>query len=157
MWCLWFQKKSGDIVLEDYHKILNQIYRKLGKGVTTNHQLLKVGKSMFGNAFRGVFPQDKAPRTLKNGDMLILNTHKASQPGEHWVAVMIQNNTAHIYDSYGRASAKLLPYFVKQIKHRYADSDPDAEQAKKENSCGARSIAWLLYAKQHGLQKAMKI
>jgi hypothetical protein len=89
--------------------------------------------------------------------MLILNLDHSHQKGSHWVAVYIQNSTAHIYDSYGRASAKLLPYFVKQIKHKYADADPDAEQAKKENSCGARSMAWLLYAKKHGLAKAMKI
>lgn len=133
------------------------MYRVLGRGVTTNHQLNPVGKKLFGKSFIGVFAQDQVPKRLKNGDMFIINTHKARQPGEHWIAIHIKGSTAHIYDSYGRASARLLPHFVKQIKHKYADADPDAEQAKKENSCGARSMAWLLYAKQNGLAKAMQI
>lgn len=141
---------------DEYNQILQKMYRTLGRRVTTGQQLHKVGKRILGKSFIGVYPQDTVPKTLKNGDMMIINTDVAKGKGQHWIAAYVMNNTVHIYDSFGRPSPKVLPMFLKKLKHRYADSDGDAEQPKKSEDCGARSMAWLLYAKQD-LQKAMRI
>jgi len=50
--------------------------------------------------FNGVFPRDKLPNA-KNG-VIIINTDKSNQPGEHWVAVAVNNEEpSEYFDSFG--------------------------------------------------------
>jgi hypothetical protein len=63
-------------------------------------------------SFTGVFAADKLPRTLNElPSSLIVNTHKSSMPGEHWVAIYVnENGFGEYFDSFGMA-----PY-VDEIK-----------------------------------------
>ena len=51
-------------------------------------------------SFNGVFPRDKLPKT-KIG-LIIINTDKANQPGEHWVAIAVNiKEPFEYFDSFG--------------------------------------------------------
>ena len=52
----------------------------LGRRSTTDTQLNKLGKHIFGKLFIGVFPSDKVPK-LKVNEMCIINTDDSTQPG----------------------------------------------------------------------------
>lgn len=141
--------------MKDYNAILQTVYRRLGKGVTTSLQLNRVGKSIL-KSFLGSFPQDLAPRNVKKGQSFVLNLDHSHQKGSHWCGVYY-NGKFNVYDSFGRSSARILPTFIKKVGYKYADSDRDQEQKKIENDCGQRSLAWLLFIQKYSLQRAMRI
>lgn len=141
-----------------YNTILNQVFRKLGKQVTRDDQLTKYGKISLGTSYIGTFSQDHPLRQLTGKrKYFIINVDKSNKPGSHWVSVFYSGTKFYIYDSFGRRSSKLLPHFIKTIGYKYADADYDAEQKVKQNSCGQRSLAWLLFVHRYGIQQAMKI
>ena len=51
--------------------------------------------------FIGTYPSDKCPniKTMRNNFCMIINTDKATKPGEHWIAVLRHNNVIKISDS----------------------------------------------------------
>lgn len=53
--------------------------------------------------FLGVFAKDKIPQNLlKKPYSLIVNTHSSHQPGEHWLAVHVdESGRGFFFDSYG--------------------------------------------------------
>jgi len=64
--------------------------------------------------FRGVFARDQ----LENVSLdrypiaFVVNTDKSSGPGEHWVAIFIdQNGRGYYFDSYGRPPLKEIDQF----------------------------------------------
>lgn len=66
----------------------------------------QVNKTFFKNKlFKGVFPCDQLPE-IGESDLpygLIVNTDPASKPGEHWIAMFVnENNHAEIFDSFGK-------------------------------------------------------
>jgi hypothetical protein len=143
--------------MQDYNAILQTVYLRLGKGVTSSLQLNRVGKQMIGTSFLGSFPQDMAPRNVKKGQSFVLNLDTRKQKGSHWCGVYYNGCKFHVYDSFGRASSRILPIFIKKVGYLYADADKDAEQKIKQNDCGQRSLAWLMFVQKHGIAKAMKI
>ena len=141
-----------------YNTILNQVYRKLGKGVTTDKQLTTHGKLLLKADYIGTFSQDHPLRRLGGKrKYFIINVDKSNKPGSHWVGVYYDGTKFYIYDSFGRRSSKLLPHFIKTVGYKYADVDRDAEQKVRENSCGQRSLAWLLFVHKYGIQQGLKI
>ena len=61
--------------------------------------------------FLGTFPRDQLPTVIKRRPSgLIVNTDTASEPGEHWVAIYLANDSCGEYfDSFG------LPPLHKEI------------------------------------------
>lgn len=54
------------------------------------------------NYFIGVYPRDQLPLTFKTPCAFIINTHKSSLPGEHWLAFYYdRNNNGVFFDSFG--------------------------------------------------------
>lgn len=53
--------------------------------------------------FRGTFPRDMLPKKpLNKPCALIMNSDKASEPGQHWIALFLnKDNTAEYFDSFG--------------------------------------------------------
>ena len=52
--------------------------------------------------FCGVFARDKLPQTVKYPTAMVWNTDPADEPGEHWVAVYInEDGVGEYFDSYG--------------------------------------------------------
>lgn len=68
--------------------------------------------------FAGCFPRDELPTIKKHPTSLIINTHPASKPGEHWVAAFIGDTTEY-FDSYG------LPPHHKEIVKFLEDNSVD--------------------------------
>jgi hypothetical protein len=55
------------------------------------------------NNFVGVFPRDLIPNNItKRPVSLIVNTDTSDKPGEHWVAIYLnENGSGEYFDSYG--------------------------------------------------------
>ena len=52
--------------------------------------------------FQGAFCLDKLPYKIKRPLSLIINTDPCSQPGQHWVAILLhKNGTGDYFDSFG--------------------------------------------------------
>lgn len=137
------------------------MYKRLGRGITNARQLTKVGTDLFGKDYLGTYPQDILPQRVKlkmnTPAYYVINTDRSGRKGQHWLGVYWNGSKNFIYDSFGRPSAKLVPTFIKKIGYKFADADKDAEQKVKENSCGARAMAWLVHVRKHGIRDAMKI
>jgi len=142
-----------------YNKVLNNIiYPKLGKGVTNELQLTKLGKKLIGDSFLGVYAaNDNLPKLYKDGQCFIMNLDNKRQPGSHWIAGYYENPILGIYDSFGRETAKILPILYNKHFYKIVDSDYDAEQKIDEDDCGQRSLSFLYIAKTLGLRKALTI
>lgn len=82
------------------------------------YQLNRVGRHLFGYRYLGTYALDQVPTRFVTKARLqhfIINTHTSNLPGEHWVAVSVQNNIAYIFDSFGIPPPTLL---VSQLKQR---------------------------------------
>ena len=106
-------------ILEEYNKNLMYIEDILNNSATTtNIELKRIGKIIFGNLFLGVFSADQFPKFIKDGQMLIINNKSSmAKDGEHWISFMKSSknkdhkSTLYGYDSYNRDIHKLSPYF----------------------------------------------
>lgn len=123
--------------------------------ITSTTELNRAGRHLFGSAYLGTFPQDRVP-PLKKGEMAIANVDTAGLPGTHWVAIAgLGKGQNLVYDSFGRASKKLLPYLAGG--RNVTDTDYDAEQKKVQTSCGQYSLAWLIFLQKYGVRNAKLI
>ncbi len=151
------EPKAEKIFLSFYKQIVNL----MGDKSTGNKQLDMWGKKLFGDKYLGTFPQDKLPQKLmdKKSYFSIINVDTTGLPGTHWVAVagLPNSNKIMVYDSFGRATKKLLPVIAKQAKKKIIDTDYDAEQKKIQKSCGQYSLAWLMFFDKHGAKNAKLI
>ena len=133
----------------------------MGRGTTTDVQLDRLGKKLFGRSWLGVYPSDKdIMKNVKNLRLYygIINVDRSYEPGSHWIAIIYDRmaDLFHIWDSFGRPSKQLIPNFIKKIN--YVDMHRNgADQKNKQNSCGQRSIAILLMAKKYGLDIAGRV
>lgn len=134
-----------------YNSTLRKLESKLGTDVTYSNDLNRVGKQMFGSNFLGVFPSDQIP-DLGEGQYALINLDKSDQPGSHWTAISMQNGHKVFYDSFGRNHKRILSSIGGAI-----DTEGDAEQAKRENNCGPRSLAFLMVLNKMGLDAALTI
>lgn len=129
-------------VENEYLNILQKIENKHGNKETNADQLHKIGKSMFGDKFEGVFAADKIP-ILDDNTYAIINLDDSGQPGSHWVSVVKHKNRTYIYDSFGRRTYSILPELIQSGNGIVLDTENDKEQEKVEENCGQRSLAAL--------------
>ena len=70
-----------------------------------NHELESLMHHLLGDLFYGVWASDHLPllkRTYRGPAYFIVNTHPSHMPGEHWLALTLEeNNQATFFDSYG--------------------------------------------------------
>lgn len=59
--------------------------------------------------YLGTFPRDQLPLDAERGTSLIINTDSSDGPGEHWVAVYVDDKDIEYFDPYG------LPPFHEEI------------------------------------------
>lgn len=85
--------------------------------------------------FNGVYSSDNLPKTIRKLPALIIcNTDKSSQPGEHWIAIYIsKNRTSEYFDSFGfppnnvnfikflRRNSKKIKFNNKMIQNVFSD------------------------------------
>jgi len=140
------------------------MYQALGRGVTTDIQLEKVGKKLFGQRWLGVYPVDVKPheimKNIKPGlNYGILNVDGRDSVGSHWLSVCYDTKKDQwlIYDSFARKSTKLIPKFIRTIGYKYYDLNKGADQLDHQESCGARSMAMLIHISKHGPTSAAHV
>ena len=131
----------------------DELVRQLGRGPLDSTTIQRIGPENFGAQWGGVGRQGRRMRA---------GMFYSRSPGVHWMAVaMSAGGTPHVYDSFARPGAAMLwktarvnrwgPGYVK-------NSDmSDAEQRGASAICGHLALAWLLTARDLGIQAAMTI
>ena len=139
-------------ILKKFDEVLLKIEDILGTGVTSNIQLYKLGKILFGDRFIGVYSANEFPR-VKEGEMFIINTDPNTKPGLHWLA-MYKKNKLYGYDSYARRIQTLSKYFKNK---RIINANSFRQESYKGSDCGSLAMAYLVTAFTYGPDNIMKI
>ena len=137
-------------ILKDYECALRDVEDVLGSGVTTNDQLDKLGYSIFKNDYLGTFSSDKMPLRIKDNQCFILNTDSSKSANKygHWIGFYKINKRLWFYDSFARQKEKLSKYW--KNKRMYNANKTDRDQSFEEQSCGSRSMSFIILMKTYG-------
>jgi len=147
-------------------KYKRECIKILGRAPTRLVQLDVYGSQVFNNKYIGTFMQngltahDWSRFLTGSKKYLILNTDLKHKNGTHWVAVARSGKSIVIYDSFGRDTKNLIPYFHKRLKNyrlKILQPDRDAEQNDNSAICGCLCIAWLQVFDKYGLRNSLKI
>lgn len=123
--------------------------------MTSDAQLNKVGKSLFGNKYIGTFACDEIP-VLSKTQYMIINNKPRKHGGEHWIACCNVSDVVYVFDSFGRSTESLIPSLF--IGHGViVDTDYDKDQRDDQKDCGARCIAWIKLFDEYGVDTALLI
>jgi len=103
-------------------------------------QINKLGEKLLGSKWIGVFPLNRIP-VIRNGGMVI-NNQSEDLPGEHWIAVYIDDLTVSVFDPLGQVYPALLVSKImktrkKIVFNRIMYQDPFSQ------TCGQHCISWL--------------
>jgi len=138
------------IVMKIYNEYYQMLKPKIGTNTTFQSELLRIGKQLFKSKFRGVFPKDRIPSSLRNNHMYIINLDNSTEAGSHWCSVYAYKNNIYLYDSFGRSNTNILPELKKTYKNKkIIDCQRDKEQKKSQNDCGLRSMVTLVMFSQY--------
>ena len=150
-------KMSEKNIENKYKQIVTQI-GKIYNGETSNFQLMKIAKKIFGNKFKAVVSSDKI-KTLKRGESQIINVDNSKQYGSHWCALARDyDNVMYFYDSYARNMNQLIPVIKKKFPNDTILYDiKNKEQDKNESNCGQRTLSWLIIFYDYSGKKAILI
>lgn len=110
-----------------------QIWRALANDTTANKY------------FIGVFPSDKLPESPPIPSCFVFNTDPSDKPGQHWVAMFIdEKKTCEYFDSFGIEPN--LPAVTDYIKNNCVGLWHNATrvQSHMTAACGAHCIYYLL-------------
>jgi hypothetical protein len=121
----------------------------INKILNSNHQLNNLKKQKI---FIGVYPRDKIPKIKSYPSCFILNTDTSTEPGEHWLAVYVdQNNECYFFDSYGNSPKFFgLDNYFSQFKTLTWNK---IKLQGNSNNCGLYCILFLLYKSHNKLQQ----
>ena len=141
-------------ILEEYNKNLIYIDDILkNSSSTTNIELNRLGKAIFGELFLGVFTSDQFPKYIRDGQMFIINNKSSKSDGEHWLSfIKSSKNKDHKpllygYDTYNRDIRKLSPYFRNK---RFINANTNRDESFFQMDCGQRSFCFLISFFSHG-------
>jgi hypothetical protein len=141
-----------------YNKIVKEVIVPLtGNGSTFMSELNGIGKKLLSVKFKGVFPSDRIPKLNDLAPYCILNLDRSNQPGSHWIAMAKHGDNCILFDSFGRPYKDIIPNIRFSGNGRIFDTDYDANQDVKEENCGAKSLAFLLFFDKYGFDDAMLI
>lgn len=98
--------------------------------------------------FLGCFPCDNLPPFPRHfPKTLIVNTDYSSEPGDHWVGLVLTTRSCFYFDSYGIG---ILQYnilkYIKDYYSSYIYSIKEIQDLQSEK-CGEFSMAFVLYVK----------
>lgn len=153
------KKTQKELAELEYNKILKDITDAMGDKSTFMSELNGIGRKLLGVKFHGVYPSDKIPRLNDLSPYCILNLDKSNEPGSHWVALakLEDENASVIYDSFGRDHMKIIPNLQYSGNGRIIQPEDDSEQHVLQQSCGQRTLSFLLFLDRYGIKNAMYI
>lgn len=118
-----------------------------------NSQIDKIAKYYNLINYIGTYSRNHIPSIFFNpskSDMkCIINNKPDNEDGEHWLALITNNNKTICYDSFGRKNTDF------NLKFKMTDDTP--EQGIYEFNCGHRCIAFLLCCQKFGIDETIKI
>mgnify|MGYP006090783611 CR=1 FL=1 len=130
--------------------------RRLGTERTTSSQLERVGRAMFGPQWGGVHARDTLPTAARTGRRgMIVNTDASTGQGVHWIAVLDAEGTRAMSDALG-AVGKAQRSALDAIEQPVWSED-DAEQDRRESTCGPKSLAAIAVGLAHGLDAFLEV
>ena len=139
------------------------MYKYLGRELTYDKDLTKVGKAFLKNQYLGTFSSDvtlakinKLSKGLPT-TYFIINVDGKHEPGSHWLSVVKKGDMFYIYDSFARKLKSLIPNFLKTVKHKYKNTNGKSDQYDHSENCGQRSLAVLLYGAKYGISRIKDI
>ena len=68
-------------------------------------------------AFGGVYSRDTLPKSVRG--LIVCNTDPHDKPGEHWVAMYIDEQCGEFFDSFGRPPTKVFKNFLNKHCKRW--------------------------------------
>lgn len=90
---------------------------KQGRSKVTNSYLQKLLKNrLMLKTFRGVFPCDRIPKTLRNGQSIIVNTDPHYLPGAHYVSFYRSRGKYFYFDSLSLNLGLSFPHLAKSLE-----------------------------------------
>ena len=94
--------------------------------------------------FLGCFASDDLPTFPKSlPASLIINTHKKSQPGEHWLALVLTKRKCFYFDSFGAPILEEKIVIYLQQKYKKVTVNNECIQHFTSASCGLFCIAFI--------------
>ena len=94
--------------------------------------------------FLGCFASDDLPTFPKSlPASLIINTHKKSQPGEHWLALVLTKHKCFYFDSFGAPILEETIVSYLQQKYEKVTINNECIQHLYSDSCGLYCIAFV--------------
>ena len=108
-------------IVSEFKRTVKMISEMVGHNhSTTNFELDKIGKKLFGKQWGGAYPEDfDADFENKKKRYYIYNTDKSNEEGTHWVALYCEHETdeVFVFDTFNRQISRLMPETVKEIRH----------------------------------------
>src|SRR5882724_5062914 len=95
----------------------------------------------------GAFPRDILPRKLRKGkNAMVINTDPSHLPGQHWVALIIQDGAGEYFDSFGMPPLHddITSYISKQCP-KGCCYNPMHLQSVTSSTCGLYTIAYIVW------------
>ena len=98
--------------------------------------------------FQGTFPCDGLPRPPKKNACYIVNTDPTGQPGQHWIALWLENQLIEVMDSYGlplewyRTTQPLIDW-ITTLDKRHWVTNGTTLQGLHSAACGHYCLAYL--------------
>ena len=128
---------------------------------TSSREINRIGRKLFKTKWLGALAADEIPNPLRDKSYTIINldTRASGLGGSHWVARYTEGDNRAYYDSYARAISTILPYA--HTRARDTDLTPNVNDQEKRGvnskSCGQRSMATLLIARDFGMEAFMQM
>ena len=135
-------------ILKEFEETLIILEDILGDKATSNIQLLKIGKRIFGDRFKNVYCSNDSIR-LKNNECCIVNTDSSKQEGSHWISLYKYKDHYFVWDSFARDIHTLSKFF--RFK-KWINVEHPREESFKSSSCGQLSMAWMLLFDKYKLK-----
>ena len=135
-----------------YDKILQKVFKVAGREMNWTDELDRLGSKWLGSKYNGALPSDKMPNLTERRPYAILNLDSSDQAGSHWISIAKMGDKVLVYDSFGRKAKDII-----DIPGKLVNTEADAEQAITADSCGQRSLAFLVFVDRYGAEAAMHI
>ena len=111
---------------------------------------------MFGPQWGGIHARDTLPAVARTGRRgMIVNTDASTGQGVHWIAVLDEGGTRAMSDPLGAvgvAQRRALDAIERPVW-----SEDDAEQGRRESTCGPKSLAAIAVGLAHGLEMFLRV
>lgn len=124
---------------------------------------LELDKKLRMSNFLGAYAFDELPANPGSNFSVIVNTQSSSEPGEHWIPLILKNGIFYFIDSYGRSPLNSLfskdfrnaiKEYFKGYKYKY---NPRMIQDIFSNTCGYYSIYFIHEMEHKSMKSSLSI